>query len=89
MSLLRMEKSLLFSAGNTQSQGILDVQDYKQILDDQVKIGPVTETEVFESAGALLIEVQVPSRQTGNVKCCARISRGIEQYAQQLLPKRY
>ena len=64
---------------NTQSQRILDIQDYKQILNVHVKIGPVTEFEVFKSAGALIIEVQVQSRQPTNVKLWVRTSRGVER----------
>ena len=44
------------------------------VLTDHVKIGPVT--------GTLVIEVQVP----GQKKSWVRISRGIEQYAQQFIP---
>ena len=57
------------------------------ILNDHVNIGPVTEIEVFESAGALVTEVQVPSRQPGNVKSWVRISRGISQHARQFVLK--
>ena len=53
----------------------------RAILIDHVKIGLVTEIEVFKSAGALVKEVQVPSRQRGNVKSWVRVSRGLEQYA--------
>ena len=56
-------------------------------LNDHVKIGPVTRIEVFESARVLLIEVQVPSRQPEHVKSRERISRGIEQFARQHIPK--
>ena len=52
-----------------------------------MRIGPVTEIDVFDSAGTLGIEVQVPSRQQGNVKSWVRISRGVEQYAGQFIPK--
>ena len=55
---------------------------------DHVKIGLVTEIEVFESAGALVKEVQVPSRQPGNVKSpWVRISRGVEQDERQFVLK--
>ena len=40
----------------------------RAILIDHVEIGTVTEIEVFESAGPLIIEVRVPSRETGTVK---------------------
>ena len=53
------------------------------ILNDHVKIGPVTGFEVFVSSGTLVKEVQVPSRQPGNLKSWARISRALEQSARQ------
>ena len=59
------------------------------ILHDHVEIGPVTEIEVFESAGALVLEVQEPSQQQGHVKSWVRISQGIEQYARQSVPEQY
>ena len=59
------------------------------ILHDHVEIGPVTEIEVFESAGALVLEVQGPSLQQGHVKSWVRISEGIEQHARQSIPEQY
>ena len=50
-----------------------------------VKIGLVTGIEVFESAGALVLEVEVPSRQQGHVKSWVRVSRGVEQHARHLI----
>ena len=38
------------------------------ILSNHVKIGSVTGIEVFDSAGALVKEARVPSRQPGNMK---------------------
>ena len=55
------------------------------VLTDHVKIGPVTGIEVLKSAGTLVIEVQVPSQQPGNKKAWVRKSRGIDQYARQLI----
>ena len=89
MNLLRMETVLVLYAEKTQTQGILDIQDVLAILHDHVEIGPVTEIEVFESAGALVLEVQGPSQQQGHVKSWVRISRGIEQYARQSVPEQY
>ena len=56
-------ETVLLHAENPHSLGILDIQGYKH-----VKIGPVTEIEVFESARALVKDVQVPSRHPGHVK---------------------
>ena len=58
--LLWMDTDLLLDAENTQSQGVLSSR-LRAILDHHVKIGPVTGIEVFESAGNLAMEVQVPS----------------------------
>ena len=46
-----METVLLLYAETIYNQGILGVRDYKQWLNDQVKIGPVTGIEVFKSVG--------------------------------------
>ena len=74
MSLLWMDTVLLFFfAEKTQSLGMIDTQDHKQLINDHAKIGPVTELEVFEFARALVMDVQVPSRQPVNVKSCLRI----------------
>ena len=56
------------------------------VVTDHVKIGPVTEIEVFKSAGIWVTEVQVPSQQLGNSKSWVRISRGIEHYARHFIP---
>ena len=53
----------------------------QSVLNGRVKIGPVTGIEVFKSARTLVVEVQVPSQQSGNSKSWVRISRGIEQHA--------
>ena len=50
---------------------------FQAVLIAHVKIGPVTDIEVSESAGALANEAQVPPRQPGNVKSWVRISRGV------------
>ena len=57
-------------------------------LHDHVEIGPVTEIEAFESAGAVL-EEQGPSLQQGHVKSWVRISRGMEQHTRQSIPEQY
>ena len=53
-----------------------------------MKIGPATGIEAFESAGALVIEVQVLSRQQEHVKSWVRMSQGVEHYARQYVPRR-
>ena len=55
------------------------------VLTDHVKIGPATGIEVSKSAGTLVIEVQIPSQQLENEKAWVRKSRGIDQYARQLI----
>ena len=40
----------------------------QSVLNDHVKIGTVTGIEVFESAGTMVIDVQVPSQQPENSK---------------------
>ena len=82
MNLLWMETVLLLFG---RENWILKVRDYKQFLTDQVKIWPVTGTEVFKSVGNLVIEIQVPSQQPGNSKSWVRISQGIEQHARQII----
>ena len=77
-----------FHSDNTQGQGILVIQAYKQpLLNDHVKVGSVTGSEVFESAGTLVTEEQVPSRQPGNLKSWVRMSRGNEQYGRNFNPE--
>ena len=63
--------------GQTHSQS----SRMQTVLIDYVKIGPVIGLEVFKSAGALVIEVQVPSHQPGNSKSWVGTSRGNEQYS--------
>ena len=58
----------------------------QEIINDHVKIGPVTDIEVFESAETLVLEVQVPSSQRGNSQSWARRSGGVEHYARQFVP---
>ena len=55
------------------------------VLTNHVKIGPVTLSEVFKSAGTLVTELQVPS-QFGNLKSWVRISRGLDKHARHCLP---
>ena len=50
-----------------------------------MKIGPVTGIDVFDSAGILVTEVQVPSRQARNLKSWVHLSRGTEEHARQLI----
>ena len=71
--------TLFFFAKKTPGHGMLKNSRLQAILDGHVKIGPLTEIEVFASAGALVREVQVPSRQPGDLKSWVRITRGIEQ----------
>ena len=63
MILLGLETALLHFAQNSKNQGTLKIQDHKAITNDHAKIGPVTEIKVFDSAGNLVFEVQVPSQQ--------------------------
>ena len=77
-----MGTCLLLHADHTKSQRILNIAEHMQFL----KIGTVREIEVFEKAGALVVELQVPSRQPGNAKSLVRNSRGIEQLARQFVP---
>ena len=49
--------------------------------------GPVTEIEVFKFAEAVVIEVQLPSRQPGHVKSWVRSSRGVHRHARLFTPK--
>ena len=72
MLVLWMETAL-FRYAKILSRGIL------------MKTGPVTETEVFDSAGALVKEMQAPSRPSGHVKSRECISRGVEQYTRQYI----
>ena len=51
------------------------------------KNGPVTEIEVFKFAEAVVIEVQLPSRQPGNVKSWVCISRGVQRHPRLFTPK--
>ena len=48
-----------------------------------LSLRPVPGFGVFASAGALVVGVQVLSRQPGNSKC---ISRGVEQHARHCIP---
>ena len=68
VSVMDGHSSTLFFAEKTQSLGMIDTQDHKQLINDHAKIGPVTELEVFEFARAEVLEVHVPSRQPGNAK---------------------
>ena len=58
----------------------------KAVLDDHVKIGPVTGIEVFKSAQNLVKEVQAPPQQPRNSASWVRKSREIEKYAPQIIP---
>ena len=48
--------------------------------------GPVTEIEVFKFAEAVVIEVQLPSRQPGHVKSWVGSSRGVHRHARLFTP---
>ena len=83
-SVIDGNSSTLFCREYSEPRNVLKFE-ITSILNDHVKIGPVTEIEVFESAGTLVKEVQAPSRQPGNSKSWIRISQGIEKYARQFL----
>ena len=66
MNLWWMQAVLLLCAENTESQGILKIQDYKLFLAITSWSGQWSELKYSKSGRTLDIEVQVPSRQPGN-----------------------
>ena len=87
MNLSWTERVLLLHAETTQGQLIVEIQSLQAILNDHVKIGPVTRIEVFEYLQNFGFRSTSTATTPGNLNSWVCISRASEQYARLCIPK--
>ena len=75
---LRIDSSAALSTKSRTGLGKANSKILQAIMHDYHKISPVTDSEVFESAGSSIKEVKAQLRQPRHVKSWVRISRGTE-----------